>query len=79
MIVTEQEARTKWCPHARVASYNEQSARNRTADGTLMAASRCMASACMAWKWKHNHSPEERQEREKFGLKAETPKGYCGL
>lgn len=42
--MTEQEAKTKWCPHA-VASHTDP--RKRIGDGWLHA---CIGSACMAWR-----------------------------
>jgi len=53
--MTEQEARTKWCPMARVSTYSvgnpAESAANRTDEGTPYPASRCIASDCMMWRW----------------------------
>ncbi len=40
MILTEEEARTKWCPHDKTERYNNFAAHNR-----------CIASDCMAWRW----------------------------
>lgn len=87
MIVTEEEARTKWCPHARVQVH--QSAVNREMDyrDDLQPRCRvvpargclCVASNCMAWKWMRYHSPEELEARKAHGLAVEVPKGYCGL
>ena len=81
MIVTEQEARTKWCPHARLGN---NPGCNRAADVTgpwrdRVPKALCIASECMAWKWKQNHSPEEREQRKVHHLAAEVPLGYCGL
>ena len=60
--MTEQEARTKWCPMARVSTYSvgnpAESAANRTDEGTPYPASRCIASDCMMWE------PEEKEPRE---------------
>lgn len=47
--MTEDEAKTKWCPFVTAGAYarermtsDEQSGENAT---------RCIASACMAWRW----------------------------
>ncbi len=58
--MTEQEARTKWCPMARVSTYSvgnpAESAANRTDEGTPYPASRCIASDCMMWRWEEDHT-----------------------
>jgi hypothetical protein len=50
MIVTEKEAETKWCPHARDADLGTNREGNT--------GSACIGSQCMAWRWlqgtKHN-------------------------
>lgn len=73
--MTEDEAKTKWCPFARVSANHGDSASNRSVgldDGLgqephLFQASRCVGSACMAWRWEADpekgkqyglHSPE---------------------
>jgi hypothetical protein len=52
--MTEQEARDKWCPMARVSTYLDgnpaESAANRTDEGIPYAGSRCIASDCMMWR-----------------------------
>lgn len=60
-MMTETEAKTKWCPFARLVLANDaskvelnQTAFNRVCknDGTpLSAPVQCIASACMAWRW----------------------------
>ncbi|NUB05832.1 hypothetical protein FW320_06535 [Azospirillum sp. Vi22] len=62
MIVSEEEARTKWCPMARVIQYgghgNFPPAGNReigpsgatSAADALNGACRCITSECMAWR-----------------------------
>jgi len=55
--VTEDEAKAKWCPFARVANRQHSeyanSAGNRWLDGDELEhpAFTCMGSACMAWRW----------------------------
>lgn len=44
--MTEQDAKTKWCPFARCAPEGW----NRDADGGRECG-RCIGSACMAWRW----------------------------
>lgn len=63
MIVTEDKAKTKWCPFARVSRNgggNRYPMDNDLADATAFA--RCIASDCMAWRWneKPGHEYDER-------------------
>ncbi len=68
MMLTEDDARQRWCPHARVAFYAPHAtsdegpaAVNRdTPDpaakfdeyrANVHAATRCVGSACLAWRW----------------------------
>ncbi len=48
MILTEEEAKTKWCPMARV-SVDELPECNRGDNDENPWYSRCIASACMMW------------------------------
>lgn len=67
-MLTEDEAKTKWCPLARVGGPMQTEAEGTTANrwpGQAVADEkaadyRCMASACMAWR------------------EASSVKGYCG-
>ena len=76
--LTEDEARTKWCPMARVrdgdaGSYNRWiTVRD---DHGCRETAWCIASACMAWRW---HA-----ERQEGFIPAgwddpEPTRGYCG-
>jgi len=80
----EEEAKTKWCPFARVvglfseygapqetlASGNRFGAPHTFAPPELQQATRCIASECMAWRW----------SRKDFrNLPREEWYGYCGL
>jgi hypothetical protein len=65
--MTEEEAKTKWCPFARVIALTENGrehhAGNRVRehnDGGISfrddfnpRSARCIGSACMAWRWLH--------------------------
>jgi hypothetical protein len=59
MMTTEEEAKTKICQEAISAQLHD----DKVAD-----ASRCIGSACMAWRWQDNLS--DRSVR--------GPRGYCG-
>jgi len=66
-MYTEDEAREKWCPHARMLeSYGERASYNRAVSpsgGDEEASTKCIGSACMAWRWKPG----------------DNRRGYCGL
>lgn len=64
--MTEDEAKTKWCPFARV-SWNNKSSINRVSGGDVVGlpiTSMCVASACMAWRWRDFPKRDH---------------GYCGM
>jgi hypothetical protein len=46
--MTEDEAKTKWCPFARIDPQQPGSWGNRPASHMGV---HCIASACMAWRW----------------------------
>ena len=57
MLLTEDEAKTKWCPHARQAvdtSRDPAMAATANRDGTGHYGAdncNCIAAGCMAWRW----------------------------
>ncbi|MCM8736631.1 hypothetical protein M5E06_21115 [Azospirillum sp. A1-3] len=54
MLMTEEQARTKWCPHARVTDgscSDESGGNNRWLDAKGEENCRCIASDCMAWRF----------------------------
>lgn len=70
-MYTEEEAKTKWCPHA-VASHTDPRAGFHN-DGRPIQFP-CIASACMAWRWTIAPAyigPERTMSHEAYG--------YCGL
>jgi hypothetical protein len=66
-MMTEEEAKTKWCPMVRTTSNPSGCCSiNRLYVSSVTTETRCIASECMAWRW--------------FGRGAARPdRGYCGL
>lgn len=80
--MTEEEAKTKWCPHA-VASHTDP--RQRIEDRFLH---QCIGSACMAWRWSsgERHHPTCANIASQLDLEEQPcdcdPQpaiGFCGL
>lgn len=76
--VTEEEAKTKWCPFARVpvdaagyAAGNRFDTKSSTAT-EYNDLSRCIGSACMAWQWTEFNLSD-------FNEPALPVGGKCGL
>jgi len=78
VMLTEEEAKKKWCPFAREPA--------ETADGSGVAVNRlpqqdaqpfvtpCLASGCMAWRWGLEDGDDD------WGhLQPSKTHGYCGL
>lgn len=92
-MMTEEEAKTKWCPFARVKTWTAENgggvpdnaaSANRTHQGRQITGSSCIASACMAWRWGNEadgETPAYRTTRVKDspGHFDNAPLGYCGL
>lgn len=83
--MTEEEAKTKWCPFARVAKRDIPGrSYNRWADDWSPAGAvdgaKCVGSACMAWR---NFPPEEWGKDEPpyhpSNVGIQPTDGYCGL
>lgn len=82
--MTEQEAKTKWCPQSRTLDWVFENGRvgdelqigagavNRDARGEPMG--RCIGSACMAWRWKNDPTGPQ----DPFGPEPSYD-GWCGL
>lgn len=71
MLLTEEEAKTKWCPEVRTGVHAGASAVavNRSyVDVTEE--TRCIGSACMAWRWEYTR-PENAVAGERW-------RGWCG-
>lgn len=84
--MTEDEARTRWCPFSRVRQLHggvAASSINRIDldEYPIPAACRCLASACMAWRW-HQSDTFKYEADMKFratGVRITPTEGYCGL
>lgn len=78
MIVTEQEAKEKWCPQGH---YHKEDYAKETATP------KCAGSGCMMWRW-YSKSKCVKEREIKFGTSSppvyekmprEEWTGYCGL
>ena len=76
--MTEDEAKTKWCPFVRIVNFvsednnawaTNQGKQSRTPEEPL--ATHCIASACMAWR--------EIKKQTTPSTPDEVLGGYCGL
>lgn len=103
--MTEAEAKTKWCPHARVVAASKTQAFGAANRAAIMRDerrpddieinyspehSRCIASACMAWRWNPT-ADQVKAVREAFETHIQDAvrlaraeqrpavDGYCGL
>lgn len=84
MILTEEQARTKWCPFVRFhGTPSDDSISNRHGwfDNDNPGMSRCIGSVCMAWRMKLSPATERKAEAEfrKGGQRIGEAEGYCGL
>jgi len=69
--MTEDEAKTKWCPFIRETEHPDgvlQTNRSDLSRGSW----NCIGSACMAWRWKMTWDETGIGVEENFH-------GYCGL
>ena len=78
--MTEQEARTKWCPMVRYSSDEMEPSANRWNFGKLGSDERvnCLASDCMLWRWVMTEDQALYNNTE-YKTTCFKPRGYCGL
>lgn len=50
-MITEEQARQKWCPMARASCYGSPFGINRDQGGKPDVDTNCVASDCMMWRW----------------------------
>lgn len=75
--MTEDEARTKWCPMVRYLDFNGSIINNRGQylEGVYPNTMECIASDCMLWRWMDTNVDDG-----KGGTKRDTRTyGFCGL
>ena len=92
--MTEDEAKTKWCPFVRIgSSFSGLGALNRDVTGRDVEKSNCIASGCMAWRrdevamLRHRRTGSVRpvepghvySTSEETHYLAEGDTGHCGL
>lgn len=89
--MTEDEAKTKWCPFVRMAPLAANQAYPEHVNSTrdqVAAHGACIASACMAWRSKHEWLDNAQQEPSwvsyppyafQPGEGQERDNGFCGL
>lgn len=78
MLLTEDEAKTKWCPHA-VASHTDPRRGFHAGETRDEHCFTCIASECMMWRWGFRDAKmgEARLAR---ALRDDPPtRGWCGL
>lgn len=87
MAMTEAEAKTKWCPNARIAVHAGSGGAtcNRHPQDSVAEDTLCRASACMFWRWDAGSSERARapavlpsQRAALSALSAVPTEGYCG-
>ena len=95
MLLTESEAKTKWCPHVRIQFVGQ--AANRIGEFNFRIASaadreyfdnqqkdcNCIASACSQWRWADKAPfsgvPRTQAECDELNTRQAPRRGYCGL
>ena len=87
---TEDEAKRRWCPFARVVTYDKNvnefdvgvtvgmCASNKTSEGAIREGAHCIGSACMAWQWDAKQ-PVGEYDASYSEKHPDRRRGYCGL
>lgn len=82
MLLTEDEAKAKWCPFSRVLVTDQAelpvavNRNNQTGAGGFWKGSKCVASECMAWRWGSDAGQSETDGSVSY---EDFDKGCCGL
>lgn len=78
--MTEDEAKTKWCPFVRLTASQGEWHTNREGPKSHLSQEGhacCIASACMAWRWVREEVSG--RDADGFGYIRVVSGGYCGL
>ena len=83
---TEDEAKTKWCPHARRISdgYPVEQSISVNRDQSDQPVTSCIGSACMAWRWggaavRFVDAPTQLEGQPTRQVRKLLDVGFCGL
>ena len=85
--MTEDEAKTKWCPQTRAfvvsgVSYANKPAPDENDDGRMThEKTLCVASACMVWRYRESPEFKAKADRayQRDGTVMKLNEGFCGL
>ena len=89
--MTEDEAKTKWCPFASVTTYDKYAgefksgvtvgmcASNKTSEGTIRDGARCIGNECAVWRSFGPRTTINPQDRDSYGNLKQYEYGCCGL
>lgn len=77
-MLTEEEARKKWCPHVRHANGSGGTGVNRVNWDRSYNYANCIASACMAWRAEMRTVMSQYQPPSEW-CEEPTGRGCCGL
>jgi hypothetical protein len=82
---TEEQAKAKWCPFARVQFYARDDGQNPAVNRPECNVN-CIGSECMAWRWREGWDEDTksfttlyRKTPTRGGHFENAPLGYCGL
>lgn len=88
-MMTEEEAKKRWCPFVRAVYANASGMAAVNRDGKRMhPGAACIASECMAWRWEFVETEDSKRHRAGRGISTypppeavyeQTDKGCCGL
>lgn len=73
MLVTEEEAKKRWCPMVRHSNGPDGTWNRYASNPQIPEHYKCIASECMAWRL------AEREKIDMYGKTKGQNRGFCGL